>query len=606
MTCNVSHHKQTDPAIVATQNAMAQPAPDFSEYKKKERGMLDRLNDAHRLWKNKGKMTSSTEFSPYEIEKDRIIDLYKRWDLFEKSDPDKDGIKDPIAYYFRSRNEYVQEKERRIKMRPFKNRLASARLKAQDQSDVWYDAHRANEKLTGEELWRIGINADLFVESEKAQVYKEQGELQESERIEREARQAQDRTNFEIEKERAWEAQGDALASPEGILQPFAFGAIGGPVAFGYGVFQGTVMAKDAYYECKDGSALDCAGAAAPIAGAIVFHQALKSEPAAPNVAPGAVENELTMPRQLDLSQNFQDPPPVVTKPAVKPQDPVVTPPAVKVQDPVVTPPNPKLTQPPKTAETTTPPKTDVKPVETKPVEKTPVTDDSAASKPAEKSTGGTAANNTAASKGASAKMDPQQGVKDALARTEERIANAKAEMATKGDEISKLSQEEQALKQKVKDTPRSDEGRGKMLDDLKAKQKRLQELREQQEHRKALNDQDIETRTRLQNALDAKTYARPGFTDAQRAKIWEQALKDGDGKVISPSGKEIKPGDPWEVGHKPKYEFWKHVRSAAERGVTREEFLRECKKLEKYRPETPEDNASHAFEDKTDAYLGE
>jgi hypothetical protein len=231
---------------------------------------------------------------------------------------------------------------------------------------------------------------------------------------------------------------------------------------------------------------------------------------------------------------------------------------------------------------------------------------DKPADKSADKPTDDSAAKDKASSKGASAEVDPQQGVKDAIERLNKKIDAAKAEMAEKAKEISKVGQEEWQLRDKLKKMSSNDPARPQLLEEWQAKQKRLAELEARQEHRKGLNDQDLETRTRLKNALDAKTYSRPGFTEAERAKIWDQAVKDGGGKVKSPSGTEIKPGDPWEVGHKPMYEFWKHVRSAAERGISREQFLRECKDLSKYRPETKADNSSHAFEDKTDAYLGE
>lgn len=391
--CGGGHHKQTDPAVLATQKAMEMPAPDFSAQKAEERAMLDRLNAAHLTWKSTGKFTPSTEFSPYEIEKDRIIELYKRWDLFEKSDPEKDAVKNPIEYYFRSRNEYIQEQERRITRRPFKDRLYSARQKARARRDDWYDANTANEKMTGEDIWSAGINADLFIASEKARVYKEQGALQELEREEREERQAQDRRNFEIEKARRWEAQGDALRSPTGVLQPFAMAALGPWVAAAYGGIQGGKMVGDAVNECKDGVDGDCVASLIPIAATVVVHQATKpTKPTSPNVAntgPAALENEVgTMPRKLDLSKNFQESPTVVIKPpkpqdpvvsptvkaqdpvvppAVKAQDPVVTPPVVKSQDPVVPPPS-KVTQPPKPAENVTPPKSDTTPVEKPPV----------------------------------------------------------------------------------------------------------------------------------------------------------------------------------------------------------------------------------------------
>jgi hypothetical protein len=58
-------------------------------------------------------------------------------------------------------------------------------------------------------------------------------------------------------------------------------------------------------------------------------------------------------------------------------------------------------------------------------------------------------------------------------------------------------------------------------------------------------------------------------------------------------------------MGHKPKYEFWKHQRSAAERGISREQFLNEYNDAKNLRPETKKDNESHLYEDRTDAYFG-
>ncbi len=353
--------KRPDDATRATQKAMQMPAPDFSAENAKERAMLDRLNSAHLTWKRTGKFTSSSEFSPYEIEKDRIIVLYKRWDLFEKSDPDKDVIKNPLEYYFRHGGEYIKEKERRISMKPFKDRLYAARQKARSRSDYWYSAHEANEKMTGEEVWHAGYYGSLFIESEKARVYKEQGALQELEREEREERQAQDRRNFEIQKENNWEAQGDQLSSPATILQPFAMAVLGAPIAGIYTGMQMGMMGNEAYQACKDGFSFDCALSAAPIVATVVIHQVTKpsvtARPSLPKLAtaaptiiepivkPGIAEPVLTS---------------TITEPAVKPS---VTPPAVK---PVATEPaiKPSTTEPAiKPAET----QATVKPATTKP-----------------------------------------------------------------------------------------------------------------------------------------------------------------------------------------------------------------------------------------------
>jgi hypothetical protein len=136
-----------------------------------------------------------------------------------------------------------------------------------------------------------------------------------------------------------------------------------------------------------------------------------------------------------------------------------------------------------------------------------------------------------------------------------------------------------------------------------------LQELKEQRDVPIRQLEKDQAKIATLQAALDKKTYDRPKFRKGMREEVWQNAVKDaqekGDGVVRSPSGTEIKPGDPWVMGHKQKYEFWKHQRSAAERGITRTQFTEEYNKANHYRPETEADSSSHAYEDKTDAYLG-
>jgi hypothetical protein len=200
---------------------------------------------------------------------------------------------------------------------------------------------------------------------------------------------------------------------------------------------------------------------------------------------------------------------------------------------------------------------------------------------------------------------DPQQGVRDALARTNQKIAEADKEIAAHGQEVTDAQEKVQTLYKKRVAANRKDPSTAQLQEELDAARKRMTELNERQQHRISENTENRATRDRLQNALDEKTYARPKFTEAERAEVWKNA-QDADGRVFSPSGKEIKPGDrSWIMGHKPKYEFRKHVESAARRAITRDQFLQENKKLSQYRPETAEDSASHLYEDKTDAYLG-
>ena len=62
---------------------------------------------------------------------------------------------------------------------------------------------------------------------------------------------------------------------------------------------------------------------------------------------------------------------------------------------------------------------------------------------------------------------------------------------------------------------------------------------------------------------------------------------------------------EPWDMGHKPGYEFWKHQKSAKERGISRKQFLDEHNNPEHYRPELPSSNRGHRGEDDSTRYLG-
>ncbi|MEM9646684.1 MAG: GH-E family nuclease [Planctomycetota bacterium] len=103
--------------------------------------------------------------------------------------------------------------------------------------------------------------------------------------------------------------------------------------------------------------------------------------------------------------------------------------------------------------------------------------------------------------------------------------------------------------------------------------------------------------------------FVRPkrSWTKSERKTVWENAAKESpDGIVRDPLTKRpIQFSDPWEFGHKPQYEFWKHRRSARQRGISEAEFLEEYKKLHQYRPETKATNQGRKAEDTTDAYDG-
>ena len=101
--------------------------------------------------------------------------------------------------------------------------------------------------------------------------------------------------------------------------------------------------------------------------------------------------------------------------------------------------------------------------------------------------------------------------------------------------------------------------------------------------------------------------YERPsGYRSGVRDDVWKEA-QDGDGIVRDPLTEEVMdPNAPWDMGHKPGYEFRKHQQSAAERSISREQFLDEHNNFEHYRPELPSSNRSHADEIMDDTYFGD
>ena len=103
--------------------------------------------------------------------------------------------------------------------------------------------------------------------------------------------------------------------------------------------------------------------------------------------------------------------------------------------------------------------------------------------------------------------------------------------------------------------------------------------------------------------------YSRPsGYRKGVRDKTWNEAKASSpDGVVRDPkTGRPIDFNEPWDMGHKPGYEFRKHKISAKQRGISRKQFLDEHNDYTHYRPELPSSNRSHTCEDLTDFYLGD
>ena len=93
--------------------------------------------------------------------------------------------------------------------------------------------------------------------------------------------------------------------------------------------------------------------------------------------------------------------------------------------------------------------------------------------------------------------------------------------------------------------------------------------------------------------------FSRPsGFRNGVREDTWENAKDPLTGEVRDPVSSDVMDAnEPWDMGHKPGYEFRKHVSSAEERGLSRKEFLNEHNDPSHFRPELPGSNRGHSGE---------
>lgn len=100
--------------------------------------------------------------------------------------------------------------------------------------------------------------------------------------------------------------------------------------------------------------------------------------------------------------------------------------------------------------------------------------------------------------------------------------------------------------------------------------------------------------------------YSRPSWKKGIRDEVWNKA-KDAHGRVRDPvTGKYMSKDKPWDMGHKPGHEFSKHQKSAQERGISREQFIKEYNNPDNLRPELPSSNRSHRGENRTGEYFGD
>jgi hypothetical protein len=126
-------------------------------------------------------------------------------------------------------------------------------------------------------------------------------------------------------------------------------------------------------------------------------------------------------------------------------------------------------------------------------------------------------------------------------------------------------------------------------------------------EAEKVVKDGAEATKVVEEGAKGIATYTRPsGYRSGVRDEVWGGAVEPATGRVRDPvTGQFMSREKPWDMGHKPGYEFRKHQQSAEARGIDRGTFLDEHNDPSHYRPELPSSNQSHKGESLDDDYFG-
>ncbi len=104
------------------------------------------------------------------------------------------------------------------------------------------------------------------------------------------------------------------------------------------------------------------------------------------------------------------------------------------------------------------------------------------------------------------------------------------------------------------------------------------------------------ETTTQLTPAELRKLYPRVTPRRSLPREVWERS-KAPNGKVYDPTGVEIKPGDYWELGHRPGHQIPDARLRAAQEGWDRTTWRQYQNDPDIYRPELKPTNRSHAHE---------
>jgi hypothetical protein len=102
---------------------------------------------------------------------------------------------------------------------------------------------------------------------------------------------------------------------------------------------------------------------------------------------------------------------------------------------------------------------------------------------------------------------------------------------------------------------------------------------------------------TGKEQPVSSEDAAYPRVKKSKRtfAEIWERSKVNG--KVYDPTGTEIKPGDPWQAGHRPEHKFSEAQKRARSQGWDSEMWKKYQRDPDTFRPEKPSTNSGHQFE---------
>lgn len=167
--------------------------------------------------------------------------------------------------FLRSEEQAVREDVNAYQRRTYDERFRVAGRKAQ----------LANSTLQGspQQVWENGTSYGLFLESEKALVLGDQqaflNELREKSKKLAAAHARQE----EYERDRAQQALFDEITSPQMVIQPFAFAAMGPLIGAAYGGAQTGILGGTAVNACSTGSTADCVSATAQLGLDVAMHR---------------------------------------------------------------------------------------------------------------------------------------------------------------------------------------------------------------------------------------------------------------------------------------------------------------------------------------------